>query len=54
MRVASNIDSQFFPLLIETLGIQEGYIAQGTFVIGYPKEKYLRIPTRKNIDVKWY
>jgi hypothetical protein len=51
MRVTSKIDSQFFPFLIETLGMQEGNIAHVTFAIGYPAERYLRIPTRKNIYV---
>lgn len=51
MRVTSNIDIQFFLLLIETLGMQEGNIAYVTFAIGYPAERYLRIPTRKNINV---
>jgi hypothetical protein len=35
------------------LGIPEGHIPFGTFVIGYPAERYLRIPTRKQANVKW-
>ena len=48
-----NTASQSYPPLIETLGIPAGYIPYGTFVIGYPTEKYLRIPVRKPIDVTW-
>ena len=35
-----NTASQGYPPLIETLGIPEGYIPYGTFVIGYPTERY--------------
>ena len=49
-----NTASQGYPPLIETLGLPEGNIAHGTFVIGYPAERYLRIPTKKPVDVKWY
>jgi nitroreductase len=48
-----NTASQSYPPLIEALGIPEGYIPYGTFVIGYPAEKYLRIPVRKPVDVTW-
>jgi len=48
-----NTASQGYPPLIETLGIPAGYIPYGTFVIGYPTEKYLRIPVRKPVDVTW-
>jgi nitroreductase/NAD-dependent dihydropyrimidine dehydrogenase PreA subunit len=49
-----NTASQGYPPLIELLGIPEGYLAYGTFVIGYPAEKYHRIPVRKPVDIKWY
>lgn len=49
-----NTASQSYPPLMETLALPEGYIPYGTFVIGYPAEKYLRIPKRKNVDVKWH
>jgi hypothetical protein len=48
-----NTASQSYLHLIEALGIPEGYIPYGTFVIGYPTEKYNRIPVRKPIDVTW-
>ncbi len=48
-----NTAAQGYPPMIEMLGIPEGYIPFGTFVIGYPAERYLRIPTRKPVDAKW-
>ena len=48
-----NTASQGYPPLMETLGLPEGNATYGTFVIGYPAEKYLRIPVRKPIDVTW-
>jgi nitroreductase/NAD-dependent dihydropyrimidine dehydrogenase PreA subunit len=48
-----NTAAQGYPPLIELLGIPEGYIPFGSFVIGYPAETYLRIPTRKQVDVTW-
>jgi nitroreductase/NAD-dependent dihydropyrimidine dehydrogenase PreA subunit len=49
-----NTASQAYPPLIEALGIPAGSMAQGTFVIGYPAEKYQRIPARKPVDVIWH
>ena len=48
-----NTAAQAYPPLIKLLGIPEGYMAYGTFVIGYPAEKYQRIPVRKPVDVTW-
>jgi len=48
-----NTASQGHPPLIKLLGIPEGYMAYGTFVLGYPAETYLRIPKRKPVDVTW-
>jgi len=45
-----NTASQGYPPLIATLGIPEGCIPHATCVIGYPAEKFLRIPKR-NCDV---
>ena len=45
--------SQGYSPLIEMLGLPEGSIPHGTCVIGYPAEKYLRIPVRKPVDVTW-
>jgi nitroreductase/NAD-dependent dihydropyrimidine dehydrogenase PreA subunit len=48
-----NTASQAYPPLVETLALPEGHVPFGTFVIGYPAERYLRIPTRKPADVTW-
>ena len=48
-----NIAAQGYPPLIEALGVPDGYLPYGTFVIGYPHERYLRIPTRRPVDVIW-
>lgn len=48
-----NTASQSYPPLIDVLGIPEGYIPFGTFLIGYPAEKYQRIPVRKPLNVTW-
>lgn len=48
-----NSACQSYPPLLEAIELSEGCIPYGTFVIGYPAEKYLRIPTRKPLDVKW-
>jgi len=48
-----NTAAQGYPPLINLLGIPEGYVPFGTFAIGYPAERYLRIPIRKPVDVSW-
>lgn len=48
-----NTAGQSYPPLIEVLGLPEGHIPHGTFLIGYPAEKYQRIPARKPVDVTW-
>lgn len=48
-----NTACQYYPPLIEAIGIPEGHMPYGTFVTGYPAETYLRIPKRKPIDVTW-
>ena len=48
-----NTAAQGYPPLVELLGIPEGYIPHATCVMGYPAEKYQRIPTRKPVDVTW-
>lgn len=48
-----NTAAQGYPPLIDLLGIPEGFIPFGTFLMGYPAERYLRIPTRKPVDVTW-
>jgi nitroreductase/NAD-dependent dihydropyrimidine dehydrogenase PreA subunit len=48
-----NTASQSYPPLIKLLGIPEEFIPHATCVIGYPAERYLRIPARKPVDVTW-
>ena len=48
-----NTAAQGYPPLTEMLGIPEGNVPFGTFVIGHPAEKYHRIPTRKPLEVAW-
>ena len=48
-----NLASQSYPPLVEVLGLPEGHVPHGTCVIGYPAEKYQRIPVRKPVDVAW-
>ena len=48
-----NTAAQGYPPLIEMLGIPEGTIPHGTFLIGVPAERYQRIPARKPVDVTW-
>jgi nitroreductase/NAD-dependent dihydropyrimidine dehydrogenase PreA subunit len=48
-----NTAAQGYPPLVALLGLPEGYIPHGTSLIGYPTEKYQRIPVRKPVDVKW-
>jgi ferredoxin len=39
------------PAFIEAMGLPDGCIPFGTFVIGYPAARYQRIPKRRPIDV---
>ena len=48
-----NTACQGYPPLIEMLGLPEGYIPHGTFLIGTPSERYQRIPARKPVNVTW-
>jgi len=48
-----NTASQGYPPLIEMLGLPEGHSPHATCAIGYPAEKYQRIPVRKPVDVAW-
>ena len=48
-----NTAAQGYPPLIELLAIPDGYTPYGTFVIGYPSERYLRIPKRNPVNAVW-
>jgi len=42
-----------YPPLFEALGLPADHLAFGAMMIGYPKFKYRRIPTRKRPRVTW-
>lgn len=48
-----NTACQSHPPLIELLGLPEGHVPYGTFVLGYPAEKFQRIPKRMPLAVTW-
>lgn len=48
-----NTACQGYPPLVEMLRLPEGYIPHATCLMGYPAEKYHRVPVRKPVDVKW-
>lgn len=48
-----NTACQTYPPLIELLGLPEGHVPYGAYVLGYPAEKFQRIPKRKPVDVTW-
>jgi nitroreductase/NAD-dependent dihydropyrimidine dehydrogenase PreA subunit len=49
-----NTAAQAYPPLVGALKIPQGHVPYGTFVIGYPAEKYQRVPARKPVDVIWH
>jgi len=49
-----NTAAQAYPPLTEALEMPDGCVPQGTFVLGYPAEKYQRIPARKPLEVRWH
>ncbi len=48
-----NTAGQGYPPLVEMLGLPEGHIPHATCVIGYPAERYQRIPARRRVEVTW-
>ncbi|MFH1983632.1 MAG: nitroreductase family protein [Pseudomonadota bacterium] len=42
-----------WPALVQALGLPEGMITYAAMMVGYPKFKYHRMPTRKPVDVIW-
>lgn len=48
-----NTAAQVYPPLIEFLGLPEGTVSYGTILLGYTAESFLRIPTRKPMNVTW-
>jgi len=49
-----NTASQAYPPLIEALGMPVEYVPHATFVMGYPAEKFQRIPVRRPVEVTWH
>ncbi|MFZ5597382.1 MAG: nitroreductase family protein [Bacillota bacterium] len=47
------IAAAVFPPMIQALGLPEGNQVYGAMMLGYPKFKYHRIPTRKTPVVTW-
>jgi len=48
-----NTAAQAYPPLIDLLGLPEGTVSFGTILLGYPAEKFLRIPEREFPEVSW-
>ena len=48
-----NVAANMYAPLKEALGIPADHIPLGTLMFGYPDEKYLRIPARNAVDMKW-
>lgn len=42
------------PPLTELLGLPEGHIPYMCCLLGYPAERFHRVPLRKPIDVAWH
>jgi nitroreductase/NAD-dependent dihydropyrimidine dehydrogenase PreA subunit len=42
-----------FPPLKETLALPEGHQTLGAMMVGYPKYRYQRLPTRKRPEIVW-
>ena len=47
------VSAMFFPPMKEALQLPEGNGVYGAMMVGYPKYKYHRIPTRKITNVIW-
>jgi len=48
-----NFAANFWPPMIEALGLPEGHQAYGTMIIGYPAYKYYRLPLRNKARITW-
>ncbi len=48
-----NTAGESYPPLAEVFGLPDGHVPYGTFLIGHPAEKYLRIPARRPVQVTW-
>jgi hypothetical protein len=43
----------FYPPMAQALALPEGHQCYGAMMIGYPKHRYHRVPTRKEPAVTW-
>jgi nitroreductase/NAD-dependent dihydropyrimidine dehydrogenase PreA subunit len=43
----------YFPPLQQEMALPEGYAAFGAMMVGYPKYRYYRLPTRKEAEIVW-
>jgi len=47
------VAAQHFPPMREALGLGDGQVCYSAMMLGYPKYKYYRMPTRNNLAVSW-
>jgi nitroreductase len=48
-----NAAATTFPPMTEALSLPSGHQAFGSMMVGYPKFKYHRLPSRKSPEIKW-
>lgn len=48
-----NAAASTFPPMMAALGLPEGHQSFGAMMVGYPKFKYHRLPTRKTPEITW-
>lgn len=48
-----NIAANHFPPMMEALGLPEDHQSMGAMMVGWPKFKYQRLPTRKPPKITW-
>ncbi len=45
--------ARYWPPLQKELGLPEGHTSYGAMMVGYPKYKYYRIPSRRQAKISW-
>jgi nitroreductase/NAD-dependent dihydropyrimidine dehydrogenase PreA subunit len=48
-----NAAANSFPPMMKALGLPEGHQCYGAMMVGYPKFKYHRLPTRNTPEIHW-
>ena len=48
-----SVAAAFYPPMAQALALPEGHQCYGAMMIGYPKHRYHRVPTRKEPAVTW-